>query len=505
MEAWRKSNPGQPLDLSGAELAGGRLAGIDLGGANLADADLSDADFSESNLFGAVLVRAKLTGANLAGALLRKADLRKADLRDVNLTGADLEGADVGEARLEKAKLGAANLSAAALGGANFAGADLGAAKFRAAELRGADFSGASLPGADLQKADLLGASFRGADLTGANLQRATLREGRPGVLPEAKVGAAQEVRADFHGAKLHGADFRGTDLTGSDLVDADLRDAKLQGVSLAGARLKGADLGGAQMEEADLSGCDFVGVRFDSTTLLRRAKVKGARVDRHTLESLKDYGGLTPGDRMQMEILDGVTLLRSHYSGFWQYIHLFALVLFVYPYGWFVFSQYAVAQSGIRDRWEEMRVSVGTTMERAEAGLKKNPLLGRGLGGDDPLAPRVTPKERVEIPVWVAVGRFVWNGGKDWERGWDIDPLSFGIFVFSLLYNLLRFVMVFKTLELELHQEASGLPVPVSELGLWGRLVHVMEIGFCINVVLVLIHTFHFLQQPIILYVEKM
>jgi hypothetical protein len=63
---------------------------------------------------------------------------------------------------------------------------------------------------------------------------------------------------------------------------------------------------------------------------------------------------------------------------------------------------------------------------------------------------------------------------------------------------------MVFKTAELELRQEASGLPVPVSTLGIWGRLVHIMEIGFCINVVLVLIHTFHFLQKPIVLYLEK-
>jgi hypothetical protein len=45
---------------------------------------------------------------------------------------------------------------------------------------------------------------------------------------------------------------------------------------------------------------------------------------------------------------------------------------------------------------------------------------------------------------------------------------------------------------------------VPVSALGFWGRMVHIMEIGFCINVVVVLVHTFHFLQHPIVLYLEK-
>jgi uncharacterized protein YjbI with pentapeptide repeats len=509
LDAWRKVNSGVPLDLSGAELAGLRLAGADLGGANLADADLSDADLSGASLFGASLVRAKLTGANLPGVQLRKADLRKADLRDANLTGADLEGADLAEARFGKAKLGAANLSGASMSGASLQGADLGSAKLRGTDLRNADLEAASLQGADLHRANLLGAVLRNADLSGASLTKAKLREGAPGEVPAGDgegTGAASAVsRADLKGAKLNRVDFRGSDLTGLDLQDADMRDTQLQGVSLAGAALMGADLGGAQMEEADVRGCDFLGVRFDSTTLLRRAKVKGARIDRHTLESLKDYGGLTPGDRMQMKILDGVTLLRSHYSGFWQYIHVFALVLFFYPYGWFVFSQYAVAQSGIRDKYEEVRVSLGTAAEKGEAFVKKNPLLGRGMGGDDPMAQKVVPKERVEIPVWKALLRFIWNGGEGWEHGFDLDPFSFGIFVFSLLYNLLRFVMVFKTAELMLHQEASGLPVPVSALGIWGRLVHIMEIGFCINVVLVLFHTFHFLRKPIILYIEKL
>ena len=125
-------------------------------------------------------------------------------------------------------------------------------------------------------------------------------------------------------------------------------------------------------------------------------------------------------------------------------------------------------------------------------------------MKADDPMFGKVVPKERVEIPIWKAFARFIWNGGEDWETGFHLDPVSFGIFLFSLFYNLLRFVMVFKTAELVLTQEASGLPVPVSALGVWGRLVHIMEIGFCINVVLVLFHTFHFLQKPIVMYVQK-
>jgi uncharacterized protein YjbI with pentapeptide repeats len=438
-------------------------------------------------------VRAKLSGANLAGAQLRKADLRKADLRDANLSGADLQGLDASGADLSKANLSAANLSNGHLAGAKLPSANLGAAVLKGSDLAGADFRDANLQEADLHKSSLLGATLAGADLTGANLQKSALREG-------AGPAAPNERRAGLKGARMHRADFRGCDLGGADLENADLRDSRLDGVSLVGANLKGADLGGAQMEEADVTGCDFVGVRFDSLTILRRAKVKGARVDRHTLESLKDYGGLTPGDRMQMRILDGVTLLRSHYSGFWQWIHLFALLLFAYPYAWFIFSQYALAETGFRDLTEEITVKAAKTEEQ----VRKSPIFGRGLKDDEPILGKVVPKERTEIPLWKGFLRFVWNGGRDWEQGWKLDPISFGIFVFSFLYNLLRFIMVFKTAELTLEQEASGLPVPVSALGVWGRLVHTMEVGFCINVVLVGIHTFHFLQKPIVMYVAK-
>ncbi len=46
-----------------------------------------------------------------------------------------------------------------------------------------------------------------------------------------------------------------------------------------------------------------------------------------------RNYGGLTQGDRMEMEIEDGVALLRASYSGFLQWLHLFALATFLFPY----------------------------------------------------------------------------------------------------------------------------------------------------------------------------
>ncbi|MCK6480052.1 MAG: pentapeptide repeat-containing protein [Planctomycetes bacterium] len=505
MDSWRKLHQGVPLDLSGATLAGSRLQAMDLGGCNLADADLSEADLSGANLFGANLVRARLIKANLPGVLLRKADLRKADLTDANLTGAELEQADLGEATLLRTKAGAANLAQATLRGTRAPEADFASAKMGGADLRGAALGGAILHGVDLRRANLVGADLRKADLAGADLRGATFREGTPGVLAPRGKDDPPEPRADLRDARLRRADLRETDLTGFDMEGVDLRDATLTGSCLARTVLRGADLGGAHLEEADLTGSDFTGVRFDAKTTLRRARVKDVQVDRYTLEGLDDFGGLTTGDRMQMRILDGVMLLRSHYSGFWQWIHLLALVIFVYPYAWFVFAEYAKARSGFADGYERARLAVLTGADMAESSpFLRKPVKPGEAAPTGPREPRAVPHERTEVPVWRALFRFIWNGGKGWETGYSLNALSFGLFCFSFLYNLTRFVMVFKTMELELHQEASGLPVPVSALGFWGRMVHVMEVGFAINVVVVLVHTFHFLNEPIVVYLPK-
>jgi len=64
--AWRKENPSEKIDLSGAD-----LSGADLCEANLREANLSEAD--------------------LSGAWLRGADLRWVDLRWVDLRGANID------------------------------------------------------------------------------------------------------------------------------------------------------------------------------------------------------------------------------------------------------------------------------------------------------------------------------------------------------------------------------------------------------------------------------
>ncbi len=106
----------------------------------------------------------------------------------------------------------------------------------------------------------------------------------------------------------------------------------------------------------------------------LAGAVVSGAKIDRYDLECLENYGGLTQGDRMEMEIEDGVALLRATYSGFLQWIHLFALATFLFPYAWFVTVQWSKAQflAAPDDTW---------------------------------------------LPLWKALVWFIFNGGVDWHH----------------------------------------------------------------------------------------
>lgn len=87
-------------------------------------------------------------------------------------------------------------------------------------------------------------------------------------------------------------------------------------------------------------------GVIFDEETRLKGAKVDRCKVDRYALESLQDYGGLTNGARMLMDVHDDVADLRASFSGMRLWLHLIALGTFLLPYLWFAALRYSEALS---------------------------------------------------------------------------------------------------------------------------------------------------------------
>jgi uncharacterized protein YjbI with pentapeptide repeats len=255
--------------------------------------------------------------------------------------------------------------------------------------------------------------------------------------------------RVVFDGVELRGASFISATLNNCSfrravLIGADFSDSSARGVDFSGAKL-----GGTVFDRVDLTDATFRSVTVDDETNFKNAVLENCVMSRYTLESLKDYGGLTTGARMSMDIEDGVAELRANYSGFWQVIHLLALVLFVTPYLFFLGREYAEAHF-------TCKVAAGcVTLSRA---------------------------------FW----QYIYTGG---EFGDTVAWIPFGIFWFSLAYNLLRLLLLWKTKSLELEQDSKGLPANFDLVDGWRLALTCAHVGFVINVLLVLVHTWHFLQ----------
>ncbi len=469
------------MELTGAQLDGLDLARVDLSGALLAEASLVGTNLAGAKLDHAVLTTANLAGANLSLASLVGADLQKAVLAGANLAGADLTDADLRAATLTKAQMGEANLEAANLAGVHAQGAMLPQATLTRANLEGALFDSANLSRARMAHTRLISADFRNADLGGANLTNARARvplSQDPAVRRRPRTAETRpegpHVRLD--GANLRGAILRGADFSEFDFTGFDLEGADLGGASLVRADFTEAILFGAKLNDADLTCADLVRARVDGDTVLKGAQVFGCTVDRSTLESLEGYGGLTRGDRMKMHIQDAMAALRSYYSGFWSYIHLVALVLFLSPYLWFIVSRFAEGSyTGMIKGWSEAKLPLGMKLPEVKT---------------------------IQMPLYEAVGRYIWTGGARWwdKEGSRCDPWTFAGFCFLLLYNGLRLVMLWRTKEFELHEQATGIPLSISMTGVWGRLFKVAVYGFFVNLAIVLLHTWHFMATEILI-----
>ena len=131
----------------------------------------------------------------------------------------------------------------------------------------------------------------------------------------------------------------------------------------------------------------------------------------------------------------------------------LLALIVFAFPYLWFVVSQWSKAQ--------------------------------------------FVPSES-HMPLWEALRNYIYNGGVEWQSGLAFH-LSFVAFVLMFSYNILRAVLLRKTKQLELEQESSGLKVQFTlEYSNWGKAYAVAKWGFYAAIVIALLNTAHFFTQKI-------
>ncbi|MCH7728866.1 MAG: pentapeptide repeat-containing protein, partial [Planctomycetes bacterium] len=278
----------------------------------------------------------------------------------------------------------------------NFSGAILAHAKLNSATMQGVDLSKAVLKQCDFTEAKLQSANLTGAQ-GDCNLSSAQL-------------GEATLTHVSLDGGRFDGAYLRKARVDRASLQRVSMKHANLNNAVLCGTDFSGADISGTTFEQADLSGADLTDVIVNSHTSFENAKVDGCKIARHTLECLKDYGGLTPGQRMVMNIGDDVARLRASYSGFQQWVHLTAVTVFVFPYAWFLIKSWAHA--------------------------KFSPTDGEST-----------------ITLFFALIRFIWNGGQNLRDGPSFNLYAVTLFVFALTYNSVRAWLLWKTKRLELAQ----------------------------------------------------
>jgi hypothetical protein len=284
---------------------------------------------------------------------------------------------------------------------------------------------------------------FSNATLDGSSVVECTLKSV---ALRDASVRNSTFDDSTFANSYLDGTDFSKTSFR-----RADVNHHAFHRTNLTGAIFDQADIRGTEFLNANADNASFLDVKVDSRTQLTNASVRGCKIERATLEMLTDYGGLTKGARMLMDIQDPVAIMRSHYSGVWHYIHILAVVAFLAPYVVFLMS-----------RWlESLTLSCSS----------------------------VTCE-----PLATALFRYIYTGGMGSGVAW----LPFTTFCYSLGYNVLRSVLWFKTKHLELHEQASGLPAVFSLKGNWGTALKLATWGFYVNVGLVLLHSLHFLGRPV-------
>jgi uncharacterized protein YjbI with pentapeptide repeats len=422
---WRKTSEGSEPDLSGINFGFKRFEKWDFSNTHIHTANLSKSEFVECDFS-----KAQLGHGNFYGTKFRSCNFNSASLENIVASESEFTDCKFESARCRHAKLDRAVFSQCNLGKADFRHAQ--ATESRWLHVRFAE--------ADLSEIHASKAEFEGCDFYRA-------------VAHTAYFAGASITNSRFQYTGLEKAVFANATLTNTDFTNVSFKGAEMQHSRCVGISFVGSILSNANFQHVDLKDANLRGTTMAATTKFSGADVQDCKVDRFSLECLSDYGGLTVGDRMRMEIHDPIAELSASYSGFTQWIHMLALFLFVAPYAWFVI-----------ERWTEMQmVHTG-----------------------------VFPS----ISLIEALGRYVVNGGTNWRSGWFPNYLQLLFVGLTGAYNVLRFMLLWKTKKLELQQQITGLPVKFSlSTGFWATAFRWAQIGFWGNLGVVMLHTIHFLS----------
>ncbi len=225
------------------------------------------------------------------------------------------------------------------------------------------------------------------------------------------------------------------SNLAGIDFKVCTFTKTSFKGVDLSGTTF----LAGTRFENVD-----FTGALIAHDTDFSAAQMSECRIDRQTYD-LIEPGRISNAQTQSLQVDDPVATMRLAFSGIMQYIHLGALLIFLGPYLWF---------------------------------LVVNGLLNRPPPVD---APQMTLLEKFWLYLITA-------GDYD-----ELDAIHLLLVAFLLLYNVNRFILLWKTKRLEMEKKSKLRLAPFAFRGKWKLSYQFSNYGFWFNLVCALIHTVHF------------
>ena len=201
---------------------------------------------------------------------------------------------------------------------------------------------------------------------------------------------------------------------------------------------------------------------------------MSGTKISKLELAGLRDNGGLAIGQLKSMKITHDLADLRMQFSGFLQWSHAIALVVFAAPYFWFVL--YKVFQFHY--------VEYARRIE------------GNQIVQSSHLPIPLSETDGVS-PLGIQLLKFALSGGET-SREWAPSLYATSLFALFLLLNLARLRLLWKTKLLEHEENVTGLPsdFTFSKSPLDSYLYQGMRFGFWIIIFLGVLNTLMFLAN---------
>ena len=256
-------NPGEAMDLTGAN-----FEASDLTHALLFSSTLTNANLTGANLTNATLSESALTNANLTGANLTDAYLNSSTLTDANLTGANVTGTSLYDATSR-------GFTAAQLYSTqSYQAKNLSAIELWGNDLAGWDFREQNLTNADLDSSTFTSANLTGANVTGTNFSGTTFS----GTTSLGFTAAQLYSTQSYHAKNLSGIRLSWNNLAGWNFREQNLTNADLQESTLTNGNLTGANLTNANLYSSALTNANLTGANLENANLVNAAGLTSAQ-----------------------------------------------------------------------------------------------------------------------------------------------------------------------------------------------------------------------------------